>query len=174
MRKFISRFIFTFIIVFLQPAFAAIEMKRVELPQVGVSVELPKDFTVMPEELAKIKYPYGTRPQVIYSDEKGAVSFGINKMPPPSLISTDELKDITLKNLKNLSPEATPVIISGYKGWIITFELQAIDTDIINKILIIKAGETDYLATFNFTKDNMAKYQSIADESLKSLIFDKN
>lgn len=41
---------------------------------------IPKDFADMPEHLRAVKYPYQQRPQIIKSDETGAINITLSKV----------------------------------------------------------------------------------------------
>lgn len=55
-----------------------VEFKDFKLYEEKLEIYLPKDFTDMPIEMAKVKYPSEKRPQIIKSDPAGAVNFTFN------------------------------------------------------------------------------------------------
>lgn len=146
-----------------------VNMRVENIKSLGLSVEIPKQFTPLPEKLAEIKYPSKRRPQVIYGNESGTVSFGISKLKKPELVEIDEIKDNMLKIMKNLAPQASQVEVGGYKAWIITFTSKALDTDILNMQLYMLSDNNLIVATFNMTENNVNEYQSLAKKTLISI-----
>lgn len=51
-------------------ASAQVDMVRQQLPEQGISIDIPKGFTPMDEMMKKMKYPSENRPNVIFTDEK--------------------------------------------------------------------------------------------------------
>ena len=155
-------------------AYAGMTMDRKDVPELKLSIEVPQGLTPMSEEMAKIKYPSENRPQVIYGDEKGKASLGItagrNPLPADKL---DVFKDMMLKMLESLKPQAEAVTVDGHKGWLLTFRSQTPDSEILNMMLITSQDEKAVQMTFNMTTDLIEQYQEAAKASLLSLKFDK-
>lgn len=155
-------------------AHAGMTMERKDIPDLKLSVEIPEGLTPMSEEMAKLKYPSENRPQVIYGDEKGKASLGVtagrNPLPAEKL---DAFKEMMLKMLESLKPQAEAVTVDGHKGWLLTFYSQAADTEILNMMLITSQDNKAVQMTFNMTKDLVEQYQEAAKASLLSLQFAK-
>lgn len=149
----------------------AVEMNRVDIKKINISVELPSTFMEMPSEWVEIKYPSKNRPQVVYSNESGTVSFGMSKKDKSELVSLEQIKDAMLKAMSNFSPKASPINVDGYDAWLITFTSKAIDSDILNMQLITMTKNNFVIATFNMTAPNIEKYQPIGIRSLSSIKF---
>lgn len=149
----------------------ALEMKTENINTLHITVALPDDFTIMPDSLIEIKYPSKNRPQVVYSNESGSVSFGVSEKNKPDLICLDEVKDVMLESMKALNPKASPLTVDGYNAWLITFKSQAIDSKILNMQLITMTDKKFLIATFNMTEKNIDKYHDIGILSLSSIKF---
>ena len=150
---------------------SALEMHSFDIKELKTTVKLPSDFKIMPENLAEIKYPSKNRPQFIYSNESGSVSFGISKKNKPELVTIVEIKDAMLKAISNFNPKASKTIVDGYDAWLITFKSKAMDGDILNLQLITITDKNFVIATFNMTAPNIEKYQVVGINSLSSIKF---
>lgn len=155
-------------------ATAGMMLERKAVPELKLSIEIPTSMSPMSEEMAKVKYPSENRPQVIYGDEKGKASLGItagrNPLPADKI---DEFKDVMLKMMETLKPKAEAVTVDGHKAWILTFSVQAPDSEILNLMLITSQDGKAVQVAFNMTQDLVEQYQSAAKASLMSLKFDK-
>ncbi|BFH17414.1 hypothetical protein WJ0W_002170 [Paenibacillus melissococcoides] len=45
-----------------------------------LTMYVPQDFTDMPEQVRKVKYPYEARPPIVKSDETGSIAFTLNRI----------------------------------------------------------------------------------------------
>jgi hypothetical protein len=149
----------------------AIETHSFEIKELNISIKLPSTFKEMPEKLAELKYPSKNRPQVIYSDESGSVSFGISKKNKPDLVTLVEIKNAMLKGFSNFNPKSSKIIVDGYDAWLITFKSKAIDSDILNIQLITITDKDFVMATFNMASPDVEKYQVVGINSLSSIRF---
>ncbi|SPX81860.1 hypothetical protein RN616_19925 (plasmid) [Morganella morganii] len=149
----------------------ALEMKTENINTLYITVALPDDLTIMSDSLIEIKYPSKNRPQVVYSNESGSVSFGVSEKNKPDLIHLDEVKDVMLESMKVLNPKASPLTVDGHNAWLITFKSQAIDSKILNMQLITMTDKKFLIATFNMTEKNIGKYHDIGVLSLSSIKF---
>lgn len=147
------------------------DMRSEDIQSLDLSVEIPSKFTLLPEKLAEIKYPSKKRPQVIYANENGTVSFGISRFKKPELVGIDEVKDGMLNSMRNLAPQASPVTVEGYKAWLITFTSKGLDADIFNMQLYVLSDDSLIIATFNMTEKNIKEYQSVGKKTLTSIKF---
>jgi hypothetical protein len=59
------------------------DFEKVSLFEDKLRVYLPTDFTDMPEEFVRVKYPNSDRPKIIKSDERGAATFTFNILESP-------------------------------------------------------------------------------------------
>lgn len=153
---------------------AALEMKTVDIKELNLTIEVPSDFTKMPDSLSAIKYPSKNRPQVVYSNESGSVSFGVSVKDKPDSVfldDLDEIKDLMLESMKVFNPEASPLIVDGNNAWLITFKSQAIDSKVLNMQLITLTEKNFVIATFNMTEKNITEYQGVGLLSLSSMKF---
>ncbi|MBK0401613.1 hypothetical protein I5M27_01370 [Adhaeribacter sp. BT258] len=59
---------------------APINLKKVTIAK-RVTVSLPEEFTVMPDEGIAVKYPAARKPLGVYSSKNGQIDFSVNEKP---------------------------------------------------------------------------------------------
>ncbi|SQI44422.1 Uncharacterised protein [Leminorella richardii] len=157
-------------------ASAQVDMVRQQLPEQGISIDIPKGFTPMDEMMKKMKYPSENRPNVIFTDEKGKVNVAINAgMAPLRAEQLDVYKDFMLKAMSNYQPTAEEVTLDGgKKAWLISFVSKAVDTDIHNTMLVTSVKDKAVIAAFNATKDQWDIYKDSVKPSLLSIKFEES
>ncbi|HGE6737098.1 TPA: hypothetical protein ACGCBI_000521 [Serratia marcescens] len=162
-----------FVLMLLTPSLNAyaLDMKVNDIKTLNIAVELPADFTEMPDDWVKIKYPSRNRPQAVYSNDSGSVSFGISKMKKPDLIALSEIKDAMLRSMSRFNPQASSFTVDGYDAWIISFRSQAIDSELLNMQLITVTKNDFIIATFNMNESNIGTYKEVGIKSLLSIKF---
>lgn len=65
-------------LVFSIQAQAQILMERQQIPEQGISLNIPKGFLRMDETMKKYKYPSDNRPQVVFTNERGTVNLAMS------------------------------------------------------------------------------------------------
>ena len=151
--------------------------EKVNLFDGNVSLVLPEGFSVMPEELAKVKYPIEShRPKHIYSNKRTTTSIAI------TLSEHSQLQPHQLPEFKAFMEETLSRMIPGLK-WIkrdyavingkkwARFELMsnAIDTDIHNIMLMTSFNGKPLMFNFNSTKGEFPKVVKDLQESIDSI-----
>ncbi|NEW09793.1 hypothetical protein GK047_28135 [Paenibacillus sp. SYP-B3998] len=71
-----------------------------------LKVYMPKDFDDMPEQQRKLKYPYEQRPQIIKSDETGAINITLSLIDQE--LDDESVKELT-DGMKALIKRANPL-----------------------------------------------------------------
>ncbi|OXM85379.1 hypothetical protein [Paenibacillus rigui] len=70
-----------------------------------LKIYIPRDFSDMPEEQRKLKYPYEQRPQIIQSDETGVINFTLTRIDQElDDESVEELTDGMKAMMKRANP----------------------------------------------------------------------
>lgn len=118
------------------------QFKRRELFDNKLSIVLPKNFTLMEESLAKIKYPMESRPQVIYMNVSGDVNFAFSHLD--NQIEPEQVNDCCA-HFRAVTAKVNPAYIFGESAdetmdrvqlsWF-EFVSFAIDMDIYNFMYI--------------------------------------
>lgn len=156
-------------------ALAQIEMERQSVPSQGLSIEIPKGFVLMSEEMKSVKYPARSAPSVIYTDEQGTVNIAwtVGEFPLPAE-QLEQYKDAIVQSIPNYQPSVETVTIDdGKKAFIISFTVKAIDTDVYNAILLTSNNGKSAMFTFNSTVALLDTYKDAGKASLLSIKFDK-
>ncbi|WP_228350950.1 MULTISPECIES: hypothetical protein [Limnobaculum] len=151
---------------------ASIEMTSVEPIKEHITIDVPKGFTLMSDNMLKRKYPSENRPKIVYTNESGTVNIAVNHTQMPLDDSKlDGLKDFMLESMKNYQPQAKEVMVDNKKAYILDFISHATDTDIHNLMLITPYKGTVLFVTFNTTKEEEATYLEAGKSSLMSIKF---
>ncbi|RUT46557.1 hypothetical protein EJP82_11965 [Paenibacillus anaericanus] len=154
------------------------ELQQVELFPNEMKINIPRDFEIMTDEMAELKYPNGNRPSPIYTNNEGSVNVAFNYTSTE--LTDKELKDY-LKNMKsmfeNLYPSATwyeskMVEINNKKVGYLELLTPAIDTQVYNLIFLAEMNNRLLLVNFNCTESEMTEWIPTAKEIMYSLIID--
>lgn len=171
--KTIGLIIFTIVIT---TAFTTpIDLELKSLLNNKVQLKIPKTFTIMPEEIAKLKYPSQSRPSLIYSNESGGINVALKLTKSEAnqqMISS--FKDSFVKNFKSAYPSAEwkdsgLKTINGKKVGYIELVTPALDTDIYNLMFFTDLNGKLLICTFNCTKKDMEEWTPVAKEIMNSL-----
>ncbi|MGS7249856.1 hypothetical protein HG549_12420 [Pseudomonas sp. SK] len=146
-------------------------MKTESIRSLQLTVQLPEQLNILPEDWVALKYPSERRPQVVYGNEDGTVSFGISKLKKSELVQIDEVKDAVMNMMRNLEPQASSVTVDGRKGWIIQFTSKGFDANILNMQLYLMTNENLVIATFNMTAEKLSEFQALGEKTLRSIVF---
>lgn len=145
-------------------------MKELNINPLDLAIQIPENFTKMPDLLADIKYPsLKNKPKYIYSNDDGAVSLGLTEKASSGLVDIDVVKDGMLDLVKTLKPKALSLTVDGNKAWLITFKSQARDGSILNIQLYTMTNTKFVVGTFNMTDKYINQYCDAGVLSLMSL-----
>jgi hypothetical protein len=158
-----------------EPTSKKVELEKRSIISDKVEILLPKDFTVMSEEMAKLKYPKERRPTLIFTDDEASVNVAFNYTV--SKITDKEIgefKALTKKNMENIYPSATwikddVVPINNKNVGILELTTPAIDTNIYNLMFFMELDGRILLASVNCTEEQMPEWQPIAHEIMESI-----
>lgn len=139
-----------------------------------VEILIPKGFTVMSEEMAKVKYPSENRPSLIYTDEKGSINIAFSHTETPvqdSLLK--DLKDPMKQAFTNAYKDATwyrdeVIQINGKNVGVFEMLTPGADTKIYNLIFFTELDGKVLMTTFNCTEAQMEEWKPLAQEILMS------
>ncbi|GEC88697.1 MULTISPECIES: hypothetical protein [Brevibacillus] len=139
-----------------------------------VEILIPKGFTVMSEEMAKVKYPTENRPSLIYTDEKGSINIAFSHTETPAQDSIiKDMKDPMKQAFSNMYQDATwyrdeVIQINGKNVGVFELLTPAADTKIYNLIFFTELDGKMLMTTFNCTEAQMEEWKPLAQEILMS------
>jgi hypothetical protein len=136
---------------------------------------IPKEFTDMDLETAKIKYPMEQRPQTILTDSTGTVNFLFSYMDQQ--ITNDEtemVRDKLLSIMMRVNPGIKPQtrgkeVISGKNTAYVEFSNPAIDGKLYNLMFFIELDKRVLMGSFNCLTKSAKYWQKPAFEMMQSI-----
>jgi hypothetical protein len=152
-----------------------IELEKRSILSDRIEILLPKNFTVMSEEMAKIKYPSERRPTLIYTNDETSVNIAFNLLTTKIKDSEiTEFKAATKSNLDKAYSNANflkDTIITNNNKNIGVLELitPALDTKVYNLMFFMELDGKLLLGSINCTEALMKEWQPIAQEILQSI-----
>jgi len=145
-----------------------------------ISFRMPKLFSIMPAQLASLKYPSERRPNIIYTDESSTINFAFNKtshsLPDEGVA---EFQENMIDVLEQAQPAAqwfdTDVIkINDKTVGFIEVMTPAIDGEIFNLMFFISIDGQALIGTFNCTEEDTETWRPIARAMMKTMQFAPN
>lgn len=139
-----------------------------------VSIRMPSDFTTLPPELAKLKYPSANRPSVIYSNATATINITFNHTEMPLEEAEVELfKEYMAENLPNSQSDGEWVgdgieEINGQTVGYCEFIVPAEGANIYNMLFFLSLQGKALLCSFNCIEEDMEDWQPIARGMLRS------
>ncbi|GGH25174.1 hypothetical protein FAZ19_15850 [Sphingobacterium alkalisoli] len=138
-----------------------------------LELSIPDYFTEMSPEMKHSKYPRANSPDVVYTDEDGAVNVAFNYTG--TVVANNNISELQRELLKQL--QATNPIdlttrietINGSEFAVFEFMSQAIDTRVYNLMFLTELDGRMLLGTFNCTEVLKGEWQPRAKEILSSL-----
>lgn len=140
-----------------------------------LTILLPDYFGLMSEELVNVKYPSGSRPTEIYSNESGTVSIGFNHTQNQmELEKLPKLLPAFVEQFSNMYPtikwyKKEVRKIHGVDYVLLEFETPAIDTEIYNLMAITVLDGRMLISTFNCTVGVKSEWKDNASQIINSL-----
>lgn len=145
-----------------------------------ISFRMPKLFSIMPAELASLKYPSERRPNIIYTDESSTINLAFNKtshsLPDEGVA---EFQGNMIDVLEQAQPAAqwfdTDVIkIDDKTVGFIEVMTPAIDGEIFNLMFFVSIDEKALIGTFNCTEEDTETWRPIARAMMETMQFASN
>jgi hypothetical protein len=147
--------------------------ERVSLFDGKLRIYLPEDFSEMPEEIARIKYPSSDRPKIIVSDERGAATFTFGIVESP----------LDKASLSSLVFEMRTMLHSLNPSWIFfekeegedpkpnaesfSYKSTAADGTVYNLMFFAPADEKTMMGTFSCPYGEHEAWESVLHEILR-------
>ncbi|OOM82374.1 hypothetical protein CLPUN_02520 [Clostridium puniceum] len=131
------------------------EFEETEFFEGKLKIYIPKDFEDMPMEARKIKYPSGSRPEIIKSNEDGSIAITLNIIDSP----LDEERVEELKNgMMNIIRKTNPANVFYEDGVLevdsknigfFEFKSSAIDDFLYNIMFFLEFEGKTLMGTFS-------------------------
>ncbi|MEY9973219.1 hypothetical protein ABH966_003603 [Lysinibacillus sp. RC46] len=145
-----------------------------------ISFRMPKIFSIMPAELASLKYPSERRPNIIFTDESSTINLAFNKtshsLPDEGVV---EFQENMIEVLEQAQPAAewfdTDVIkIDDKTVGFIEVITPAIDGEIFNLMFFISIDGKALIGTFNCMEEDTETWRPIARAIMETMRFAPN
>lgn len=140
-----------------------------------MALKLPKEFTDMPLEFAKLKYPSEHRPQIIKMNADGSVNLTLSLYQDK--LKKEEIRDC-IHTLKNVIERMNPAYLFfdlqvieqdeqnvGY----FDYKSNAIDSDLYNILFVTPIGGQTMMGAFNCRLGERDDWKPIAIKIAKSI-----
>lgn len=152
-----------------------IELEKQSILNNKVEILLPKNFGVMPEEMAKLKYPSERRPTLIYSEETGSINIAFNHIASAATQQQIEAyKNSFVGTFEKLYPSAEwkgsgVKEINGKKVGYLEFITPAVDTKVYNLIFFTDLEGKLLMCTFNCVVEKQQEWVVPAQKIMHSI-----
>lgn len=140
-------------------------------------VRLPSIFSIMPEELASLKYPSERRPNLIYTDDTSMINLALN-MTDYHLTEAEveEFQDYMVEVLEQAHPSAKwletgMMEIQDKNIGFIEVMTPAIDGTIFNLMFFAALDGQTLIGTFNCMEEEYENWRPIAKSIVETLEF---
>jgi hypothetical protein len=140
-----------------------------------VEILIPSTFTVMKEDMLKLKYPTQNRPALVYTNDAGTINIAFTHTPS-SATQNDipEMKSTFKKMFNTLYKSATwysdgVITVNGRKVGYLEFLTPAIDTNIYNLMFFTDCQGRVLLCSFNCMENQMKSWAPVGKRIMNSL-----
>lgn len=140
-----------------------------------IKMMMPSHFTILPPEVAELKYPSANRPPVIYGNGNASINVTFNHTETPLEEEEVELfKEYMAENLPKDQTEGEWVgdgleEINGQTVGYCEFIVPAGEVNIYNILFFLSLNGKALLCSFNCIEEEMEDWQPIARGMLRSL-----
>ena len=152
-----------------------IEFEKKSLLGNRIELKIPKGFVIMSDDMAKLKYPPGRRPTLVYSNEAGTISVALNltsdRATQAQLPTIEENLLYTYRHQYTGAREKWNTIkdVNGRKVGFIEFSTPGAETSVYNLIFFTDVQGQLLLCTVNCTDKNIEQWKLAAREMMASL-----
>lgn len=141
----------------------------------AVTFSVPQNFVVMSDDMLRVKYPNQIPPEIVYTDDSGAVNLALSLTPQE--ISPDQMEEarqLIDKALKDAYPSATwyrseVFERNGQRFFILDVMTPAADTQVRNVILGTPFRGRLLVVTFNVSRELVPAWLEAGQKMLASL-----
>ena len=154
---------------------AGIEFETKALLGNKIELKIPKDFVIMSDDMAKLKYPPGRRPTLVYTNEAGTISVALNLTSDRATqAQLPAIKENLLHTYRHQYMGAREKwddmkVMNGRKVGFIEFSTPGAETGVYNLIFFTDVHGQLLLCTVNCTDKNIEQWKLAAKEMMTSL-----
>lgn len=136
---------------------------------------LPETFSIMPSEIAALKYPSEKRPGLIYTNESTSINIAFNYTESPlNDADLDTFKDNMVQVLKHSQPTAQWLEdgvkdMDGQRIGYCDFIVPASDVPVYILVFFVELDGKALLCTFNCTEEEMKEWKPVARGIMSSV-----
>ncbi len=151
----------------------ATQWQQIQALDQTVSLSVPSELSPMSAEYRALKFPYADESLAVYANESGSVSLAIKQHELPPGMDLDDLEpllQVMLDTFKHVSPKGQILTLNGRPAIRLDFIINALDTDIQNRILVIPVAKTKMvMVNFNVVKAQQAQWQALGEQIILSI-----
>lgn len=152
------------------------DIEEKELLDGALTMLLPAEFELMDEELAKMKYPGGDRPDYIYTNEDTTVNISFT-LEDSGLISNEEVeevKNILAKQMKRLYPgskieDSQPIQAGDKSVSFFSFDVPLVDGNVYNLMFFMEHREHLLMGGFNCSIHQKKQWKPLIRQMLMTI-----
>lgn len=151
------------------------ELNKVKVLSDMVELLIPESFSIMSEDMAKLKYPTENRPSLIYTNESASVNIAFRIIDKKTASSDlPIILDVFKKSFDNQYSslqwfKSAIEKVNGRNVGIMELITPAIDTEIYNFMLFTDLDGKLLVATFNCTIEQMTAWEQISEQIIYSI-----
>ncbi len=142
-----------------------------------LALRVPDAFVEMDDETKNVKYPRGTPPQLVLTDDSTKINLAVDRRPLPAEMTSAQLMLALMQGLKtqmtiNKWGATGTTEIGDLQVSYLEFHIDAMesdDYDIYNRITVLIDGDHFIILNFNCTTDFGSQCADMATEVQSSL-----
>lgn len=141
-----------------------------------VVILVPKDFELMSEEMARLKYPSERRPPIVFTNYDGTVNIAVKPTDHRMTEAhVDAARTSLVRGFNNLYPSGKlrsgNAVVNGRAVFLIDMRTPALDTEIRNLIAGAPVENRLVMFSFNVTRELEAEWVDVGKHILTSIEF---
>ncbi len=141
-----------------------------------VVILVPRDFELMSEEMARLKYPSERRPPIVFTNYDGTVNVTVKPTEHRMTEAGVEAARISIaRSLKSIYPSGTVrsgnVVVDGRAAFLIDMRTPALDTEIHNLIAGAPVANRLVMFSFNVPRELESEWLDTGKHILTSIEF---
>lgn len=152
-----------------------IDVEERKLLDGSICMYMPKDFQIMDEQLAEIKYPGEDKPQYIYTNEDTTVNFTFSI--EEGEIADEEIegvRDLIADQMKRLYPaskieDKETITVNDKSVSCFSFDVPLIDGDVYNLMFFMALKKGLLMGTFNCSVFDKKQWRTVVKQILATI-----
>lgn len=140
----------------------------------GYSIKVPQNFSLMSDEIKKIKYPNGNAPKLIYTNSDATINLNLENNEVKT--KEEQIIEYTNQMEKALTLLGEVKSVEYFKRdnhqiGELKFVSKAIDTEIFNHMILFSINGKLKIVSFNCTVNYYEEYEPVSDLIINSIKF---